>query len=298
MSSHIDQENIIEKIDWNQFSLEKLKLLQSQISKTINFKIENSELAINTKKIDRKYAYKASPKQIFPKNLQDSLSNYQRCILGVSLGSNNFLYSERIEACIKWISQNFTACVVLVGDSVYRLTVEVRERLKGNEARLEAFQTGQEFINKNSMLFEQYSESCSFEFRLASQIEKQSDFKIYYEELQGLYGKNESFQSLVNSFAQIYLNRGKEVELEEADEFGQKHLATTYLLEESALFTCLVKEGWSVIVYPGSIKTFEEISEGLHPEVPLPLQQMLWVSLRLQPKTTSGNENIEEKITR
>ncbi len=30
------------------------------------------------------------------------------------------------------------------------------------------------------------------------------------------------------------------------------------------------------------IKTFEEISEGLHPEVPLPLKQMVWVSLGLK----------------
>ena len=302
MSSHIDEEKIIEtieKFDWNQLSLEELKLLQSQISKAINFKIQNSELTKNTEKIGNKYAYKAISKKVFPHQLQDSLFKYQKCVLGVSLGSNNFVYSERVEACIKWICQNFTACVVLVGDSVYRLTVEVREGLKGNEARLEAFHTGQEFLNKNSVLFEQYSQSCRFEFRLASEIEKQSDFKSYYEELQSLYRKNESFRSLVNSFAQIYLNRGKQVEQEETDEADeQKHLAITYLLEESALFTCLAKEGWTVIVYPGSIRTFEEISEGLHPEVPEPLKQMVWVSLRLKQKTAGGNENIEEKITR
>ncbi len=131
---------------------------------------------------------------------------------------------------------------------------------------------------------------------MTSQIEKRSDFKSYYEELQSLYRKNEFFQSLVNSFAQTYLNRGEQ--LEATDELGQKHLATTYLLEESALFACLAQEGWSVFVYPGSIKTFEEISEGLHPEVPLPLQQTIWVSLRLKQKTAGGNENIEEKITK
>ncbi|MGD1701729.1 hypothetical protein [Dapis sp. BLCC M229] len=126
---------------------------------------------------------------------------------------------------------------------------------------------------------------------MASEIEKQSHFNIYYEELQSLYQKKQSFQSMVNSFAQTYLNRGEQVEAEQVEELKQKHLATTYLLEESALFTCLAEEGWQVFVYPGSIKTFEEISEGLHPEVPLPLKKMIWVSLRLNKRNAkSGNE--------
>ena len=65
-----------------------------------------------------------------------------------------------------------------------------------------------------------------------------------------------------------------EVENKQEDYNKEKmYLGTTYLLEESALFTCLATQGWSVLVYPGSIKTFEEILEGLHPEVPLRSQR-------------------------
>ncbi len=102
---------------------------------------------------------------------------------------------------------------------------------------------------------------------------------------------SESFQSLVNSFAHKYLNRVEPAAEKQVDELLQRQtrLATTYLLEESALFTCLAQFGWTVFVYPGSIKTFEEISEGLHPEVPSPLKQMVWVSLRLKSKSKKRN---------
>ncbi|NET59116.1 MAG: tRNA-dependent cyclodipeptide synthase [Symploca sp. SIO2E6] len=229
--------------------------------------------------------YKASLAKVFPTRLRGSLSEYQNCVFGISLGSKNFVERERIEACIKWISKNFQTCLVLVCDSIYRLTIEVRQGMQEEEAWLEAMRSGEEFIKENYALFEQYSESCRFKFMMASEIAKQSDFKIYYEELQSLYQKNESFQRIVNSFAQKYLNRGEQLETEPVDELRQHlgiTLAITYLLEESALIAYLVNEGWLVSVYPGSIKTFEEISEGLHPEVPEPLKQMIWVSLRLR----------------
>ena len=297
MSSHQEQEAIIENFDWSQLSLEKLKLLKSKINKAIALKRKELFLA-DTADITLVDFYKASLGKVFPHRLRTSLSEYQNCVFGISLGNKNFVESDRLEASIKWISENFKTCLILVCDSIYRLTIEVRLRLKGNEAWSEAIRTGEKFVNENSFLFEQYSQSCRFEFRLASEIEKRSDFKSYYEELQSLYQKNEPFQSLINSFAQTYLNRTEEVEKDRVDELRQRQLATTYLLEESALNACLAKEGWSVFVYPGSIKTFEEISEGLHPEVPLPLQQTIWASLRLNKKTTGGNQKVREKITK
>ncbi|WP_426563383.1 tRNA-dependent cyclodipeptide synthase [Dapis sp. BLCC M172] len=290
MSSHIDQEKIIENFDWSQLSLENLNLLKSKISKTISIKRRELFLT-NNANINLVDWYKASLAKVYPHSLRSSLFNYDKCVFGISLGSKNFTDTKRIEACIKWISENFKTCLVLVTDSIYRLTMEVRQGIEGDEAWLEAIRTGEEFVNENGLLFEEYSESCQFELKRTSEILKRSDFSIYYEELQNLYQKNQSFQSMVNSFAEAYLNRGELIEAEQVEELRQKHLAITYLFEESAINACLVKEGWQVFVYPGSIKTFEEISEGLYPEVPEALKQMIWVSLRLKKRNArSGNE--------
>ncbi|MEQ9551142.1 tRNA-dependent cyclodipeptide synthase [Coleofasciculus sp. G2-EDA-02] len=294
MNSHRDEEKIIENFDWNQLSLERLKLIQSKIGKAIYIKKKCLNLTNSTEKMSQIHGYKASLAKVFPSRLRSSLSEYKQCVFGISLGSKNFVDPKRIEACIKWISENFPACLVLVCDSIYRLTIEVRQGVKGDEARLEAIRTGEQFIDENSYLFNQYSGRCKFEFQKTSQIENQSDFEMYYQELHCLYQKDQSFQNMVNSFAQKYLNRGEQVEAgNRQDDYNSEkmYLGTTYLLEESALLTCLVKQGWSVFVYPGSIKTFEEIVEGLYPEVPEPLKQMVWVSLRLKQWTAkSGHE--------
>lgn len=298
MSGNRDEKTIIENYNWDQLSLERLKQIQSEISKAIYRKGYELELAQSTTNGIQVYEYKASLANVFPHNLRSSLSDYQHCVFAISLGSNNSVYNERIEACIKWISEHFKTCVVLVGDSVYRLTIGIRNReLNDHEARLEAFDVGQEFINQNYLLFEQYSQSCCFEFRLASQIEKQSDFEAYYQEFQSLYREDEPFQRMVESFAHTYLNRVKQVEEAQVEELFQKkqHQAITYLLEESALFTCLAKEKWGVFVYPGSIKSFEEIASGLHPQVPLPMKQLIWVSLRLTRKSNDGNQEVSNK---
>lgn len=287
MSSHRHEERILENIDWNQLSLERLKQLQAQICKAIDIKSRELKLTKYSAENSKNYEYKASLAKIFPGRLRNSLSEYHNCVFGISLGSKNFVDSKRLEACIKWISENFKACVVLVADSVYRLTIEIRDGLKEDEALPLAVRTAKEFINEHRLLFEKYSVNCWFDLRFTSEIEKRSDFKIYYEELEGLYRKNESFQSIVNSFAQTYLNRGEQVEDEQVSDFRK---AITYFLEESALSICLVKEGWPVFVYPGLIKAFAEISEGLHPEVPEPLKQTIWVSLRLKKRHSTSED--------
>ncbi len=288
----------MENIDWNQLSFEQLKLLQSKISKAMYIKRQDLNLTNSTAKMTQTHGYKASLAKVSPNRLRSSLSEYNKCVFAISLGSKNFLFPNRIEACIKWISENFQSCLVLVGDSVYRLTIEIRQEIKGDEAKLLAIRTGKEFVNKNNFLFEKYSQSCEFEFKMASQIEKESEFEIYYQQLQCLYQKDQSFQNMVNSFGQIYLNRGEQLEEENKqieDSLKEKRvLSTTYLLEESALFTCLVKQGWSVFVYPGSIRTFEEIPEGLHPQVPEPLKQMVWVTLRLKQSIKAGDSSVTE----
>jgi len=277
MSSYSDDTAIIDSFDWNQLSLERLKLLKAKINQAIDLKREELYLTNPTTNNTLVSGYRASLSKVSPARLRSSLSEYQQCIFGISLGSKNFVERERLEACIKWISENFNTCLVLVTDSIYRLTIEVRQEARGDAALLEALRTGEQYIKDNYSLFEQYSGSCQFKFQKASEIQQQSEFDRYYQELQIFYKKNESFQSLVNLFAQKYLSRVQPMATN-----PREHIGITYLLEESALNACLAQQGWLVVVYPGSIKTFEDISEGLHPEAPLPLQQMIWVSLRLK----------------
>ena len=55
-----------------------------------------------------------------------------------------------------------------------------------------------------------------------------------------------------------------------------------YLLEEMAIICCEYRHGFSAIVYPGSLTTVSEISEGLHPNAPYELKNMTTIELKLK----------------
>jgi tRNA-dependent cyclodipeptide synthase len=281
----MDYKTIIEDFDWSQLSFEQLKLVNSKISVVIKQKKSDSRPPQVEEIVQRLHGqnYKVSVSQVCPQHMRNSLSNHQKCFLGISLSGNKNCDGARLEACIKWISKRFKTCLVFIGDSLHRHTIEITSGLEGNSARFEALHMGRKFLDRHRTLFDCYSGSCSFELMMASEVEKRPDFELYLEQLQHLYRENKPFETTVRSFVQAYLDRGDKVTEEQADEFSRlEHLSASYLLEESAIFACLVKDGWPVMVYPGSIKPLEDIVEGKHPEVPEPLRQMTWVSLRLK----------------
>lgn len=278
----------LSNFDWHQLSLEQLKTVQSQVSRAIESKHKALDVDRNINHVQQNFKYKATVSQVFPKSSKNNLLKHKSCVLVASLNSKNF-QEKRIEASIQWISNHFDECIILVGDSIYRLTLSIRNptTIDNSSCYSDALCAGREFINQNSRLFEKYSGLCDFKFQLASEIEKNENFKPYHQEFQRVHEENKSFAQVVHSFSEHFLRRDKQVNALEASgslENYQRKLAINYLLEESALFTCLAESGYCVFVYPGSIKTFEEIAEGRHPEVPSFLKQIIWVSLRLKKK--------------
>lgn len=281
----MDYKTIIEDFDWSQLSFDQLKLVNSKISAVIKQKKSELRPPQVEEIVQRLHGqkYKVTVSQVSPEHMHSSLFEYQRCVFGISLSGNKNFDGARLEACIRWISKHFKSCLVMVGDSVHRHTIEITSGLQGDLARFEALRIGREFVDRHRTLFEYYSGSCAFEFLMTSKAEKHPDFELYLDELQRLYRENKPFETTVRSFVQEYLGRGDKVGEDRADEFScLEHLSVSYLLEESAIFACLVKDGWSVMVYPGSIKALEEMVDGKHPEVPAPLRQMIQVRLSLR----------------
>jgi CRP/FNR family cyclic AMP-dependent transcriptional regulator len=75
-------------------------------------------------------------------------------------------------------------------------------------------------------------------------------------------------------------------------------MATLYLLEESAIFALMNRDGWPVLVYPGSIRTFQDIAEGRFPGVPEHLGSLVFVSLRLNRTGLFYDDRADKQIRR
>ncbi len=57
-------------------------------------------------------------------------------------------------------------------------------------------------------------------------------------------------------------------------------LSSYYLLEEAACFALLVKRGFQVFIYPGTLTIFQELAEGRFPDAPDELKQLITVNIR------------------
>ncbi|NOQ36740.1 MAG: tRNA-dependent cyclodipeptide synthase [Methylococcaceae bacterium] len=224
--------------------------------------------------------YRASVLTRVPFDVKDRMKTIDNCILGVSLGNSSF-FPSKLVASTDWVNNNFKNCKVMIGDSLYRITLQITHGYKDEtKARQKALFLGQKFINDQRVLFERHAKTCDFEFVLASEIQRQDDYKVYHQQIVELFETNDSFNNSVMSFAHTFVGRN----IDESDETREKKymLSASYLLEELAVFSCLIQDGFPIFVYPGSIDVVIEIADGKHPGVPKTLQELMYISLFLK----------------
>jgi tRNA-dependent cyclodipeptide synthase len=177
-----------------------------------------------------------------------------------------------------------------VGDSLGRISLEVREGLAPAVAAREARVLGKRYAAETEAVFQRSTTSeVRFEFRYGTEYADHRSFRSYLHDVHTLYEQDNAFRALVHSFGGDYQARtarsldNREVVLNER----WQRLAHDYLLEEIALFACLAEDGWPVLVYPGSIDSIIEVAEGRYPSLPAPLRALQFIALWLDAKTGS-----------
>jgi tRNA-dependent cyclodipeptide synthase len=288
------------RIAWDQLALDELAAIQRQVRAAIDAK---RKLAGTLRQLERgarnrqlpapihagKSGYRALVSQVAPAHLRASVDKIERCVLGVSLGGSNALefHGAKLEAIVRWIASRATRCCVLVGDSLGRISLEVREGLAPDVAEREARALGKRYAAETEAMFRRYTTSeVSFEFRYGTEYADHKSFRGYLHDVHTMYEQDDAFRALVHSFGGDYQARtarslgASEVGLNER----WQRLAHDYLLEEIALFACLAEDGWPVLVYPGSIDSIIEVAEGRFPSLPAPLRALQFIALWLDAK--------------
>ncbi|HEX3480313.1 MAG TPA: tRNA-dependent cyclodipeptide synthase [Kofleriaceae bacterium] len=291
-----------QQIAWDQLELEELAAIQRQVRAVIDAK---RKLAGKQRQLERgagmkrrlpeplyagRSGYRALISQVAPAHLRASVDKLERCMLGVSLGGSNALdfHGAKLEATVRWIAARATHCCVLVGDSLGRISLEVREGLAPEVAKREACALGRRYAAETEAVFRHYTtEDVGFEIRYGTEYTAHKSFRPYLDEVHRLYQADAAFRALVHSFGGEYLVRtGRSLGGGGASPSERwKHLAHEYLLEELALFACLAEDGWPVLVYPGSIDSIIEVAEGRHPSLPAPLGALGFIALWLDAKS-------------
>jgi tRNA-dependent cyclodipeptide synthase len=224
--------------------------------------------------------YRVEIAAIIPQFARQEIDKHEHCFLGVSL-ENEIFSIAKLLAMTDWISKHFQKCTVVIGDSIHQITLQINQGLKEKKALNKALLLGRQYVDNASYVFDNYIDTCIFNVIFCSEIQQCQDYFKYYEQLSNLIRQDEKFANSVKFSGKEFVLRHFEQNTENFDRYVE--LSSRYLLEELAVFACLVKDDLSIMIYPGSLlKILEEIAEGYHPGVPDSLKKIVYVSLHLK----------------
>jgi tRNA-dependent cyclodipeptide synthase len=203
----------------------------------------------------------------------------QHCILGVSLESPAFRTSKLV-TMTEWIRNRYSRCTAMLGDGLYRLTLQLESDSRENDALEYSKWLARDYVQTQWPVFHLRESNCQFEFQFCSDVlTNDLSYPAYYAHVCSLFAKDARFQESCRAFARDFLRRRPEREAS-----SEKHidLSSRYLLEELAVISCLAQEGPCTFLYPGSLTILEEIADGKHPGVPAPLRTIDYIELKLK----------------
>jgi tRNA-dependent cyclodipeptide synthase len=225
--------------------------------------------------------YRAKIACVSPQSRRKSFEFERQCFISVSLENRNF-EPPRFQAVLKWVASRFSKCRIVVGDSIHRITLETGAGMPPHEAKPAALRLGRSFIEENCTLVNSYDTQTQFEFATYNDIQQSPLYAQFHQEIRTYFNAVPSFKASVEGCG-LRFHRHNWDKLYPEDRTHRLKRSCDYFLEEFAVFACLVKEGNSVMVYPGGIlSTFSEITMGLFPDMLRELAALSVVSLQVK----------------
>lgn len=227
--------------------------------------------------------YRGKVRRVAPESARGRLREIRRCFLGVSLENENFECDQRLRGTLRWIGRHFNECLVLVGDWVHRHTLQIRNpNLDPGAAEEAAIRLGERFMSEKRAVFDEFSRTCQFEYLTMAEVARGASFEQYHAQMTELASQSADYSRALRSFADEFVGRRPGDDTSQVRSAENVERSMAYLLEEGAIFACLERRGWPVMVYPGSIDPFIAIADGEFPEAPQELQRLISVSLKFR----------------
>lgn len=231
--------------------------------------------------------YKVEIANVSPVEYRNRWSRSDGAFLGISLQGDHST-GAKLLAQIQWLARHFDQPAILIGDSLHRLTIQIRENLPEPEALEKATRLADQLITHE---IRPLLDACQLRpsVKLSSQYTALPDFARYLDTVEELYASVPAFADALDDCARSFVSR-RMVAGGDVPGIAAKLqlLSRTYLLEEIALFCLLVREGHSTMIYPGSLSVFMEASQGRYPEVAALLGGLRCISVRLKRRRSQG----------
>jgi tRNA-dependent cyclodipeptide synthase len=147
--------------------------------------------------------YKAKITFVSPDSARNALQEHDSCFLGVSLENSNFTQGKTY-AMAEWVSRRFARCIILIGDSIHRITLESKRSLSPAAAKTEALRLGSQFIETSESAFGPFRDQTIFTFLKCSQVQEWSSYERYHRRLREYFASDALFRASVERFGSEY----------------------------------------------------------------------------------------------
>ncbi|MFA5180618.1 MAG: tRNA-dependent cyclodipeptide synthase [Syntrophales bacterium] len=212
--------------------------------------------------------------RVSPSDQKKNLQRFNRCLYGVSVGVVN-QHIEDILKGYRWASEKFKRCCILLGDSLYRFTLQIQKGVNLEESETLARDSGNQLLEEISLRLTSVPEVIRCSDVLKTMLFKEKQKEIYI-----LNSTNDRFRDSIAkdalSFVERQARKGRLAILRRK----ALDLAIFYLIEEVAIYSCLADQGWLIDVYQGDeLPTLAKIISGEIPGVEGSLTKRINISL-------------------
>ncbi len=226
--------------------------------------------------------YTVRIKEITPAVTHKQLFRRRRCYLGISIG-NPMFRGDYFEVLLHWISANFDACMIVIGDYLQRFNEHIFYGRSSEDAIRQALALGDQFLMENSRCLSAMPPG-QFQISRWNSYLDSPEYRNARSILDRLFLDSYEFRASLDRTSAGFISRQmKHKKAPAVDRQTAIALSTQYLLEEIAVFAVLVERGWTVEVYPGSeIPVLLDIAKGKFAHIPEFLKQRMNVELEIK----------------
>ena len=217
----------------------------------------------------------------------------EKCLYSVSIGAHELKIDQVVHA-YKWAAKTFSSCALLLGDGLYRSTLQIIEGISEQDAIIKAEYKSKLTLDDFNMRIQELPPPNIIRTR---DIIETSEFGSHLETIERLYFGNSRFADSVNEDALWFVNRQKRnLRLGLSVESAIK-LSRFYVKQEVAVYSHLAEQGYLIDVYLGrEIPTLAKLmTEEIIGGVPRPLVNRTNISLE---KRVSRREKREKAALR
>jgi tRNA-dependent cyclodipeptide synthase len=193
-------------------------------------------------------------KQFFPDPHQPEIANgrIRKCYLGMSV-LNPYIVSRKLSKILNWVTEHYDECILLVGDYLHRHNEEIYYGKTPEQAAGKVQLLGHLIDLQLAEVLKHQKNNIFKIVHWEDFIKDNKEFDASYEMLTTALKKSEPFRSSLKQCAEGYIEKiiqrnNMFLEKEDAVKVSQR-----YLIEEMAVFDCLIGDGYQTQIYPGEV---------------------------------------------